>query len=312
MEGFFHRPVMCKEAVDSLNPRSGGIYIDGTIGGGGHSYEIMKRTAPDGILIGIDKDEEALAASEQRLKEFKTRVHLIQGNFSEIKVIIANLHIENVDGILIDLGVSSHQLDTASRGFSFSLDAPLDMRMDRRDALSAYGIVNDYPEDLLKRIVREYGEEMKASKIVRAITARRKIRPIQTTRELADIISSVIPKKGGPKKIHPATKTFQALRIAVNDELAHLQTVITDGVDVLREGGRFSIISFHSLEDRIVKHLFREAEIGCVCPRDFPVCTCHRKKTLRVLTRRPIGAGDEEKAENPRARSARLRTAERV
>lgn len=312
MEEFFHRPVMCEEAVDSLDPRPGGIFVDGTIGGGGHSYEILRRTAPDGILIGIDKDEQALAVSELRLDEFKTRVHLVRGNFSDIKTIIKNFHIEKVHGILIDLGVSSYQLNTASRGFSFSLDAPLDMRMDRRDAVSAYDIVNDYPEDLLKRIVKEYGEEMMASKIVRAIAARRKIHPIHTTRELADLIASVIPYKGGPKKIHPATKTFQALRIAVNDELAHLKTVIADGIDVLREGGRFSIISFHSLEDRIVKHLFREAERGCICPRDFPVCTCHRKKTLRVLTRRPMMPGEEEKMLNPRARSARLRTAERV
>lgn len=312
MEFSFHKPVMLKEVIDSLNCRPGGIYLDGTVGGGGHSYHILKKTAPDGMLIGIDTDDDALAESERTLESFAKRKALVKGNFADIGRILADLNIEKVDGILFDLGVSSHQLETAERGFSFSLDAPLDMRMDRRQELCAYDLINTLSDKKLEGIIRKYGEEIMAGRIVKAISAKRKISPIKSTKELATIIVEALPPQLKRKRTHPATKTFQALRITVNDELSNLYRAINDGIDVLKEGGRFSIISFHSLEDRIVKNLFRSWEKGCICPPDFPVCACKRKPKLKVLTRKPVMPGNAEINANPRARSARLRTTMRI
>jgi len=308
----FHEPIMPEETVDSLNCGPGGVYFDGTLGGGGHAYGILVKTAPDGILVGVDRDRDALSEARRRLNPFKDRALFVKGNFADIGNILSGLGIERVNGILLDLGVSSHQFDTADRGFSFSLDAPLDMRMDQEDGLTAFDIVNSFPEEKLKKIIKDYGEEMMPGRIVRAISERRRQSPIRTTGELAAIIAGALPVHLKKKRIHPATKTFQALRIAVNDELTNLHNAIENGIDMLEKEGRFSVISFHSLEDRMVKNLFRSWEKGCICPPDFPVCRCNRKSKLKVLTRKPVMPGEAEIAFNPRARSARLRTAVRI
>ena len=312
MKPAFHEPVMLKEAVDSLNCGPGCIFLDGTVGGGGHACEILKRTAPDGVLVGIDFDDDALLESRRKLKMFGDRALLVKGNFADLSAILSNLDIKKVDGILLDLGVSSYQLKTANRGFSILADAPLDMRMNQNGGLNAYDLVNNLSEKELEKIIRDYGEEIAARRVVRAISARRRESPIKTTGELAEIVSYAIPRHLKKRKIHPATKTFQALRIAVNDELANLHKSINDGIDVLKKKGRFSVISFHSLEDRIVKNLFRSWEKGCVCPPDFPICVCNRESKLKVLTKKPVIPGESEINSNPRARSARLRTAERI
>jgi 16S rRNA (cytosine1402-N4)-methyltransferase len=303
---------MQREVIESLHCRPGGIYVDGTVGGGGHASEILRLTAPSGILIGIDVDDDALRASEERLKPFGDRKILVKGNFADINTILGNLHIKEVDGILLDLGVSTYQLKTADRGFSFSLDAALDMRMDQSRGPCAYDIINTFPEKELARIIREYGEEIMAERIVRMITAQRKVSPIKTTAELAGIILKALPARSRSQKIHPATRTFQAIRIYVNNELLNLYDAINQGINALKISGRISIISFHSLEDRIVKTSFRSWEKGCICPSNFPVCTCHRKAKLKVLTRRPLIPQSSEIHANPRARSAKLRTAERI
>lgn len=308
----FHIPVMQTEVLESLQCRPGGIYVDGTVGGGGHAYGILQKTAPDGLLIGFDVDDDALRESEERLKPFGSRKILLKGNFADINRILDTLSIREVDGILLDLGVSSYQLKTADRGFSFSLNAALDMRMDQSRGLRAYDIVNTFPEKELKRIIKEYGEEIMAARIAKMISARRKISPINTTAELADIIVKALPSQFKSKKIHPATQTFQAIRIYVNNELLNLYDAINRGVDVLKKAGRYSIISFHSLEDRIVKNGFRSWEKGCICPPNFPICACQRKATLKVITRKPVTPGDCETESNPKARSAKLRTAERI
>ncbi|MDO9515319.1 MAG: 16S rRNA (cytosine(1402)-N(4))-methyltransferase RsmH [Syntrophales bacterium] len=312
IRAFFHEPVMLKETVDSLDCAPGGVYFDGTLGGGGHAYEILVRTAPEGVLIGVDRDDDALSESARRLEPFGDRALLVKGNFADIGTIVPELGFQGVRGILLDLGVSSHQFDIPDRGFAFSLDAPLDMRMDQQSGVTAFDIVNGFPEERLKKIIKEYGEEMMPGRIVRAISERRKLSPIRTTGELAAIIAGALPGRLKQKRIHPATKTFQALRIAVNNELENLHTAIESGIDMLEEGGRFSIIAFHSLEDRMVKNLFRSWEKGCICPPDFPVCCCNRKSKLKVLTRRPVMPGEAEIISNPRARSARLRTAVRI
>lgn len=308
----FHTPVMQRAVIQSLECRPCGIYVDGTVGGGGHAFEILRKTAPDGVLIGIDVDDDALRASEERLKPFGARKILIKGNFADIHIILNNLNIKEVDGILLDLGVSSHQLKTADRGFSFSLNATLDMRMDQSQGPGAYDIINTFPEKELVRIIKDYGEEIMAERIVKTISDRRKVNPIKTTADLADIIVRALPSRFKSKKIHPATKTFQAIRIYVNSELLNLHNAIDRGVDVLKKSGRFSIISFHSLEDRIIKNCFRSWEKGCICLPDIPICTCHRKAKLKVLTRKPVTPEDSEIESNPKARSAKLRIAERI
>ncbi|MFA5181412.1 MAG: 16S rRNA (cytosine(1402)-N(4))-methyltransferase RsmH [Syntrophales bacterium] len=309
---FFHKPVLLREVIASLGCKAGGVYVDGTVGGAGHAIEILEESGPDGFLIGIDADEEALQEAEKRLNPFHGRFTLARGNFGDVGNILAGLNVCDVDGILLDLGVSSHQLDVAERGFSFSKEALLDMRMDFRQQTSAYTLVNTLPESSLAKIIREYGEETMAKRIARAIVRERKSKRIETTTELANIILSVIPKKMHGHRLHPATKTFQALRIAVNNELSSLQNALTDGIDRLRTGGRFSVISYHSLEDRMVKTSFRSYESACICPHDMPVCNCQRQAKARVVYRRPVTPSDEEISDNPRARSAKLRTAERI
>jgi 16S rRNA (cytosine1402-N4)-methyltransferase len=308
----FHTPVMLEKVLQSLRCKPGGIYVDGTLGGGGHARAILENTAPDGLLIGIDRDDDALLESEKRLQPFGQRKILIKGNFADIGEILTNLNIRKVDGILLDLGVSSHQLDTADRGFSFSLDAPLDMRMDQSSRYSAYDLVNLSPEKELRQVIRDYGEEPMAGRIARAISAKRASAPIRTTIELSDVVCRAVRRQGVRKKVHPATRTFQAIRIAVNQELSNLPTAIDAGIDQLGQGGRFSIISFHSLEDRIVKETFRSWEGRCQCPPGMPVCQCQREEKLRVLTRKPLRPEADESETNPRARSARLRTAEKI
>jgi 16S rRNA (cytosine1402-N4)-methyltransferase len=303
---------MQREVIESLRCRPGGIYVDGTVGGGGHAGEILRYSAPDGLLIGLDVDDDALRESEERLRPFGSRKILVKGNFADIDTILASLNIREVDGILLDLGVSAHQLKTANRGFSFSLNAALDMRMDQSRGLCAYDIINTFPEKELERIIKDYGEEMMASRIVKMISMRRKTSPIETTAELADVIVKALPSPFKTRKIHPATRTFQAIRIYVNNELLNLHDAVNRGVDVLRTSGRFSIISFHSLEDRIVKDGFRSWEKECICPPSLPVCACHRKAKLKILTRKPITPAASEIESNPQARSAKLRTAERI
>lgn len=308
----FHMPVMIKEVIDALRCKRGGIYVDGTVGGGGHAYEILERTAPDGLLIGIDIDDEALAEAEKRLRGFGGRKILVKGNYADIAAILTSLNIKLVDSILFDLGVSSRQLDDAARGFSFSQEAPLDMRMDRNQGFTACDLVNNYSASDLERIIRDYGEEKMARRIARAIVKKRHTAPLLTTTDLAAVVAGTMPSGYGRQKIHPATRTFQAIRIAVNNELLSLPKAIKSGIEVLNTGGRFAIISFHSLEDRIVKNEFRFWERECVCPPRLPVCSCQRKALLKVLTKKPVIPGNDEITANLRARSARLRTAERI
>lgn len=308
----FHRPVMVAEIIASLRCRAGAVYVDGTLGGGGHAEAILENTAPDGLLIGIDADGDALREAGRRLERFGARKILVKGNFANMETILAGMNIGEVDGILLDLGVSSHQLDTAERGFSFTLDAPLDMRMDRSRGIGACELINTLSGDELARIIRDYGEERMAKRIARAIVESRTVSPLRTTAQLAAVVAGAVPGQRGPVRIHPATRTFQALRIAVNDELASLRKAVAAGAERLREGGRFSVIAFHSLEDRIVKNAFRAAEKGCLCPPDLPVCACGGKPKLKVITRKPVVPGEAEIRDNPRARSAKLRTAERI
>lgn len=312
--GFSHRSVMSEEVVRYLGCRPGGVYLDGTIGGGGHTLEILKATEPAGRVIGIDRDGEAVAAAARFLSPYGERVTVVRENFSEIKSVVANEGIAAVDGIVLDLGVSSHQLDTASRGFSFQRDELLDMRMDRGQALTAADVVRDESVEALERIFRVYGEERYARRIARAVVRAREAGEIKTTVELARVIERATAKKrgGAREKIHPATRVFQALRIFVNDELGALKKALKDGVEVLAPGGRYVVISFHSLEDREVKNFFRESSKDCICPPSFPVCTCDASASLKVLTRRVVKPGADEVESNPRARSARLRAAEKI
>ena len=307
---FSHQPVMLEEVFSWIVGKKTGVYVDGTIGGAGHANAILKRT--QGRLSGIDCDADALSAAREKLVPFGSRVTLIKANFSDLSSVLKKLHIEKVDGVLLDLGVSSHQLDTAHRGFSFSQSAPLDMRMDQDLKLRAYDIVNHFTTNELEKIIRLYGEEKMAARIARAISGKRKFSPIETTEELAGLIVSVMPAGMRRQKIHPATRTFQALRIAVNHELDCIVPAIEGAVDALSAGGRIGIISFHSLEDRIVKNTFRDMAATCVCPKDIPYCVCHKKTVLKVLTRKPVVPSEAETLQNPRARSAKLRVAERI
>ena len=308
---FVHRSVLLLPTVEALAVRPDGIYLDGTLGGAGHSYEIASRLTT-GRLIGLDRDETALAAAGARLAPFAGRVTLVHSNFAELAQVLDPLDIPAVDGMLFDLGVSSPQLDDAERGFSYMQDAPLDMRMDRTAGLTAYEVVNTWPEAELKRILYTYGEERYAPRIAAAIAARRTERPIATTLELADLIRSAMPAQALREKQHPAKRSFQAIRIAVNDELGAVERMLASAIDRLNPGGRLAVITFHSLEDRIVKTAFQEAARGCTCPKDFPVCVCGKKPKVKLITRHPIVADEAELAENPRARSAKLRVAEKL
>ncbi|MEW6616298.1 MAG: 16S rRNA (cytosine(1402)-N(4))-methyltransferase RsmH [Thermodesulfobacteriota bacterium] len=307
-----HLPVMVKEVVRYLNCQQDGIYIDGTLGSGGHSLEILKCSSPNGRLIGIDWDEDAITVAKNRLNHFQGRVTIIYDNFKNIGSIVKNLKVNEVDGILLDLGVSSIQLENEERGFSFKLEGPIDMRMDKSSILKAFDLVNFLSTPELERMLWNYGEERFGKRIARSIADYRKHKPISTTVELADIVSAAIPSGFRPKRIHPATKTFQAIRIALNDELRNLETAIQVGVDLLKKGSKFCVISFHSLEDRVVKQSFKALEKRCICPPDMPECNCQKESKVKVLTRKPILPSEDEVRKNPRSRSAKLRVAERV
>ena len=311
MSAFHHVSVLLDECIEALNIRPDGIYVDGTLGGAGHSSQIAKRLTT-GRLIGIDRDPVALKAAGERLEPYGDRVTLVHSNFCEIKKVLSDLGIEGVDGILLDLGVSSPQLDDSARGFSYMADAPLDMRMNSEDALSAYDVVNGWSQEELKRILYDYGEERYAPRIASAICNRRSEKPIETTLELVDIIRSAMPAAALREKQHPAKRSFQAIRIAVNDELGSVEKVMEDAIPCLNPKGRLAIITFHSLEDRIVKNGMAAASKGCTCPPEFPVCVCGKKPHVKLISRKPIVSGEEELERNPRARSAKLRVCEKL
>ena len=308
---FVHQSVLLRPAVEALAVRPDGIYLDGTLGGAGHSYQIAARLTT-GRLIGLDRDEVALAAARQRLQPYIDRVTLVHSNFAQLSQVLDQLEIPAVDGMLFDLGVSSPQLDDAERGFSYMHDAPLDMRMDRSGGLTAYEVVNTWPEAELKRILYTYGEERYAPRIAAAIAKRRAEKPIETTLELAEIIRGAMPPQALREKQHPAKRSFQAIRIAVNDELNSVGDMMKAALPRLNPGGRLAVITFHSLEDRIVKNAMQAAAKGCTCPPEFPVCVCGKKPQIRIVTRKPIVSGPEELERNPRARSAKLRVAEKL
>ena len=310
MSDFRHAPVLLDECIAGLKIDPGGTYVDGTLGGGGHSFEIAKRLTA-GRLIGIDRDETALKAAGERLAPFGGRVTLVKSNFDRLGEVLDELGVELADGMLFDLGVSSPQLDEADRGFSYMADAPLDMRMDRSGGLTARELVNTWPEEELKRILYTYGEERYAPRIAAAIVRRRQEREIESTLELAELIRSAMPAAARREKQHPAKRSFQAIRIAVNDELGSVERMLAAAPDRLKKGGRLCVISFHSLEDRLVKQAVHKRVDGCTCPRDLPVCVCGFRQTLKTVGG-VITASEEELERNPRARSAKLRIAERV
>ena len=309
---FQHKSVLLQECIDALNIRPDGIYLDGTLGGAGHSSQIARRLTEGGRLIGVDRDRTALAAAKERLAPYAGRVTLVHSNFAEIDAILDSLGIPAVNGMLFDLGVSSPQLDDASRGFSYMADAPLDMRMDKDDALTAGEVVNTWPQGELRRILYDYGEERYAPQIAAAICRAREKAPVETTLELVDIIRSAMPAQALREKQHPAKRSFQAIRIAVNDELGAVSRMMQAAVGRLKPGGRLAVITFHSLEDRIVKSEMQQAARGCTCPPEFPVCVCGKKPLVKLVTRKPIVSGPAELEENPRARSAKLRVAEKL
>ena len=311
MSEFHHVSVLLEECMEGLNIRPDGIYVDGTLGGAGHSSRIAARLTT-GMLIGIDRDPVALTAAGERLAPFGDRVRLVHSNFCEMDTALQNLGIDGVDGILLDLGVSSPQLDDGQRGFSYMADAPLDMRMNGEDSLDAKQIVNQWPYEELKRILYDYGEERFAPRIAAAICKRREEKEIETTLELVDIIRGAMPASALREKQHPAKRSFQAIRIAVNDELGSVERVMKKAIPLLNPGGRLAVITFHSLEDRIVKNAMAEAAKGCTCPREFPVCVCGKKPQVKLITRKPIVSGPEELERNPRARSAKLRICEKL
>ncbi|WP_300381802.1 16S rRNA (cytosine(1402)-N(4))-methyltransferase RsmH [Clostridium sp.] len=308
---FKHVSVLLNECIEGLNIKEDGIYADGTLGGAGHSYEILKNLSKDGLLIGIDQDEDALKAAKNRLQNYKN-VKFVHDNFYNIDSILNELDIVKIDGMMMDLGVSSYQLDEAERGFSYMKDAPLDMRMNRDNSLSAYEVVNNYEEKEIYRIIRDYGEEKFAKRVARFIVERREKEPIKTTLELVEIIKAAIPAKARREGPHPAKRTFQAIRIEVNSELSILNKAIEDGVNRLNKGGRMAIITFHSLEDRIVKIKFKELATSCTCPREFPICVCGGKAKVKLISRKAIDPSKEEVEENPRSRSAKLRIIEKL
>ncbi len=308
---FKHISVLLNECLEGLNIKKDGKYVDCTLGGAGHSSQIIKRLDKDGLLIGIDQDKDALKAASKRLEQYNNKI-LVHNNFYNIGEIIDSLNIGNVDGILMDLGVSSYQLDEGERGFSYMQDAPLDMRMNRDNEFSAYNVINEYSEEELFKIIKDYGEEKFAKRIANFIVERRSEGPINTTLELVDIIKSAIPAKARREGPHPAKRTFQAIRIEVNGELRILNKAIEDGVERLNKGGRMAIITFHSLEDRIVKLKFRDLANPCKCPKEFPICVCGKKPTVKLVSRKAIEPSKEEVTENPRSRSAKLRVIEKL
>lgn len=308
---FNHISVLLQETVDNLHVREGKIYVDGTLGGAGHSTEILKRMNGNGRLIGIDQDEAAIKTAEERLKPYKDAVTIVRDNYCNMKKVLSELGIEKVDGIVLDLGVSSYQLDTVERGFSYREDASLDMRMDQRQAKTAKDIVNQYSEMELFKIIRDYGEDKFAKNIAKHIVRAREEKKIETTLELAEIVKGAIPMKVRATGGHPAKRTFQAIRIELNHELDVLRNTLDDMIELLNEDGRLCIITFHSLEDRIVKNSFKEAENPCVCPPNFPICVCGKKSKGKVISRKPILPGDAELEQNKRSKSAKLRVFER-
>ena len=308
---FQHKSVLLWECIQGLDIKPDGIYLDGTLGGAGHSFQIAARLTT-GRLIGVDRDTVALEAAGARLKEFGDRVTLVHSNFKEIHQILDDLGIDKIDGMLFDLGVSSPQLDDGERGFSYMADAPLDMRMNREDRLTAYEVVNLWSREELKRILYDYGEERYAPQIAAAIDRKREIAPIETTLQLVDVIRSALPPQALREKQHPAKRSFQAIRIAVNDELGAVREMMEAAIPRLNPGGRLAVITFHSLEDRIVKTAMAAASKGCTCPPEFPVCICGKKPQVKLITRKPVVSGKEELDENPRARSAKLRVCEKL
>lgn len=309
---FVHIPVLFKETIDYLKVKPGGIYVDCTLGGAGHSSEIARRIQPGGVLIGIDQDQNAIEAAGRKLAEYKESVIIVKDNFRNLKRVIQNAGYEKVDGILMDIGVSSHQIDEDERGFSYMNDGPLDMRMDTTKGMTAKDLLNNASQQELKRIIKDYGEERWADRIAKFICDEREKYEIETTFQLVDIIKMAIPAAARREGGHPAKRTFQALRIAVNDELNVLETALQDAVEMLKDGGRVAVITFHSLEDRIVKNIFNQLERPCTCPPELPVCVCGKEPKLKVLTRKPITASEEELEVNSRSKSAKLRAAERV
>lgn len=309
---FSHVSVLLRECIEALQIKPNGIYVDCTTGGGGHSLEIAKRLTDGGRLIAIDRDEDALRAAGKRLADFADRVTFVHSNYAMLQSVLADLGIPGVDGVLADLGVSSYQLDTAERGFSYMQDAPLDMRMDREQPLRAYDVVNTYSEEELRRILYDFGEEKFARNIAANIVKKRSERPIETTLELAELVKASMPKTAREGGHHPAKRTFQAIRIEVNSELSSIPPALDAAVHALNPGGRIAVITFHSLEDRLVKQKFAALSSGCTCPREFPVCVCGKKPVVRVITRKPVTAGEDELEVNPRSRSAKLRVAEKI
>lgn len=308
---FKHISVLYNETISGMNIRDGGIYVDGTLGGGGHSMGILS-SARDVRLIGIDQDPEAMEAAGRRLAPFGDSVSLVNRNFSEIKSILKELDIDGIDGAVLDLGVSSYQLDNAERGFSYMHNSRLDMRMDKDNPKSAYEVINEYSPDELKRIFYEYGEEKWSARVAQFIAEKRAQKPIETTFELVDIIKAAIPKKVRAEGSHPAKRIFQAVRIEVNNELGILRPAVNDIVEALKPGGRIAVITFHSLEDRIIKNAFTELATGCICPKSFPVCVCNRQPVVKVITKKPILPTRQEEIDNSRSKSAKLRIAEKL
>lgn len=309
---FAHKSIMLEETIESLCIRPDGIYVDGTLGGGGHSFAVASKLDDGGRLIGIDQDGDAIEAATRRLEPYRDRVTIVRSNYAQMKNVLEELSIPKVNGILLDLGVSSYQLDNGERGFTYREDVPLDMRMDLRQSRTARDIVNDYTEMELFHMIRDYGEDKFAKNIAKHIVAARQEQPIETTGQLCDIIRAAIPKKVRATGGHPAKKTFQAIRIELNHELEVLRDHLEEMIDLLDDGGRLCVITFHSLEDRIVKNIFRTCEKPCICPAEFPICTCGRVSKGRVITRKPIVPGAKELEENSRSKSAKLRVFERV
>lgn len=312
MSDFSHFSVLLDECIENLNIKPDGVYVDGTAGGAGHSSKIAERLSEHGLLIPIDQDEDAIKVITKRLEPFGDRVKIVRDNFSNIKNVLESVGVEKIDGLLLDLGVSSYQLDTAERGFSYMADAPLDMRMDNRAARSAYNVINEYSTDDLKRIIYDFGEERFAPKIVAGIIKAREQAPISTTGELVEIIKKSIPSFARREELSSVKRVFQAVRIEVNKELDVIAPTIEAAVNAMREGGRIVIITFHSLEDRIVKQTFNQLASGCTCPKDFPVCVCGNKPKIKIITKKPILPSDAELAVNSRSKSAKLRVAEKI